>query len=137
MAIKKGFRIGGNAGVVDLLPGTKPIAVNDAQGSTASSTMIKVREAKMNVKGTVTVTFQLTNTEQGSAVQGRIYKNDIAFSPTYTTTTNAGTETFTVDVPVVAGDLIQLYVNRWTNSSGVTFQFFRIMSNVAQAEITL
>ena len=72
-------------------------------------------EWQINASGTIRVSYDILSTNQYSISTARIYKNGVTVG-TERTTTGLSWVTFTEDIAVNAGDLIQLYTK--TDSSG-------------------
>ena len=91
------------------------------EGSTASGSYVKVLEILSGGAGTATVAFDLLTTGAGTAF-GRIYVNG---TPTGTERSTASTTavTYTEDIAIVYGDLVQIYSKISGAGSAVTSRF--------------
>lgn len=87
----------------------------DTSGVSANgATYIKYKEFKMNMAGTIRVSFSLRMSNSGNTSYGQIYKNGVAIGVARSTTSTSDV-VFTEDFTVAKDDLIQLYC-RGTNS---------------------
>lgn len=92
--------------------GSKLEAHSLAQKINGTTTYTKVKEISVGKGGVVTVSFRLAASSSGNssyAALGIIYKNGVAVG-TQRSTTSASFVTYTEDITVNAGDLVQLYI---------------------------
>lgn len=92
--------------------GSKLEAQSLVQQINSKSTYAKVKEISVGKGGVVTVSFRLAASLSGSssfAAVGRIYVNGVAIG-TERTTTSASFVTYTENITINAGDLVQLYI---------------------------
>lgn len=95
---------------------------NDTERITTSTTYIKLKEIKVRWSGTYRIKFDLYNT--GGTGNAQLYKNGAAIGTERTAT---GTETtYSEDIALVVGDLIQVYVKYPTGGNDVRVNDFRI-----------
>jgi hypothetical protein len=92
----------------------------DNSKTTTSSTAIKLFEFKVPFNMTVRCSFRIV-ASSGGLVAGGIYKNGVSLSLAVGATDSGAF--YTADIPVVIGDLVQIYGNRTTGTC--------IISNVA------
>jgi len=91
----------------------------DTERSTASASYVKLKEFIVAATGIIRVKFDLKLTGTGGAntARGRIYKNDAAVG-TERSDTGGTYQTFTEDITVSGGDVIQLYAYHDGGTSG-------------------
>lgn len=92
--------------------GSKLEAQSIAQRTHYTTTYEKVKEISVGKGGVITVSFRLATAAPGSltyAAVGRIYVNGVAIG-TERTTTSSSFVTYTEDITINAGDLVQLYI---------------------------
>lgn len=92
-----------------------------------TTTYTKVKEVRVGDAGTITVDFTLKNTVFGGTQYGRIYKNGVAVG-TERSVGGTTTTTFSENITVAVGDLIQLY-SKYAGSSGGQLYDFKFKSN--------
>lgn len=80
----------------------------DTYSGNIATTYTKVRGIKMNLSGTVTISFDLKITPSGSTGYARIYKNDAAIG-TERSTASTSYVTFTESIAVECNDEISIY----------------------------
>ncbi len=88
----------------------------------------KVKEIQVNISGRVRVVFDLKHQYEKDVARGRIYINDIS-KGTERKTSSTSYTTYTEDINVVAGDLVQLYI--YTDIGRVYTKDFKICYSVA------
>lgn len=94
------------------------------QRSTTSRSYIKLKEIQVLKSGTVAVSFGLGLSGRTSQVRAKIYVNDIARGIERTVTYLDDDTTFTENIDVNAGDLVQLYAyNVAANGSARVWDF--------------
>jgi hypothetical protein len=77
---------------------------------TGDTTMTKVKEIQIKTPGTLSISFDIKNSNAGGATTGQVYKNGVALGTSQGVTgTTYTTYTETLG-PFTAGDLIQLYI---------------------------
>ena len=92
---------------ISFTAGTKLEALAASEVGFVSTTYIKKKEISVGTGGTITVSFRLKT--DGIGVYGQIYVNGVAVG-TVRTTTSTAYVTYTQNITVAAGDLVQLYV---------------------------
>lgn len=135
------FGVVGNVTKVAVAPGDEVFIVaplTDPSGygydTTTNTTLTKMRELRINVTGTVRISFRV-GTSGGTAVF-RIYKNGQPFG---TPRTHAGSSrtTYTEDLAVSAGDLIQFYLVSLTYSTAYLYHFHVCLADNPFADFIL
>ncbi len=96
---------------ISFTAGTKLEALAASEVGFVSTTYIKKKEISVGTGGTITVSFRLKSASAVTsyAAYGQIYVNGVAVG-TVRTTTSKTYVTYTQDITVAAGDLVQLYV---------------------------
>jgi hypothetical protein len=89
-------------------PGTVVVASSDAEAVSEGSTYQKFKEIVVPRAGTLTVSFDLGELT-GNSCKARIYVNGVAVGTERAVFSNVAYQTFTEDITVSAGDLVQLY----------------------------
>ena len=116
-------RIHDGAVTVDKLPnytsGSNLLALTNIEESTTGTSWSKLKEIRVKRSGVITVKFTLKTSNSNYASIGQIDVNDI-IAGTQRSTTSTSYITYTEDITVNAGDLIQLYLK----SSGATTQAY-------------
>lgn len=80
--------------------------------TTTSLSPIKKKEIRYNEEdGTITTSFQLMSPDSANAARGQIYINGVA-AGTRRSTDQPDYQTYTEDIAVETGDLVQLYIWR-------------------------
>jgi len=92
----------------DFTTGTYPMAESAGAVSSTNTTMEKYKEIYCPTAGTYSVSFDMKATNTGSSVTGRIYVDDVA-TGTNRTTNSISYVTYTQDITITAGQLIQVY----------------------------
>jgi hypothetical protein len=106
----------------------------DTERSHMGQTYTKLKEIVSNVTGTVRVSFDLKHSEaSGSAVYARIYVNGVSVG--IERSTSYGTyKTYTEDITIRKGDLIQLYAKD-TSDGYAIIRNFRVFYDVGNTPI--
>lgn len=104
-----------------------------------SATPTMIKEIKVRRDGIIRIKFDLKNNiTAGGADHGRIYINDVAVG-TSRSTGDSSYVTYSEDIEVVAGDLVQLYY--WNTNSNLTavrnFRFYYTIAELTTAETTV
>jgi len=110
--VKGGLNDGGS---LILTAGDNYFAGNTVISATTSSSYAKTKEVSINASGTIRVKFDMRT--NSTTAYGRIYKNGVAVG-VIRQTSSASYITYTEDIAVVAGDLIQIYA---MTASGTTY----------------
>ena len=97
-------------------------AANNVPAGTTSTSLTKVKEIVCPFDGVTSTQFDLVTDSGGNTATGRIYVNGVA---TGTTRTNSSTTpaSFTEDIAVKRGDLVQLYVSGSGGATGSVSNF--------------
>jgi hypothetical protein len=117
--------------LADFVTGSAILAKSDAQtnsGAVATPTMVK--EIMVPRPGTITVSFDLASTVGGVGsgnASGRIYVNGTAVGTSHTLGTGIGFTTFTQNITVAAGDLVQLFTWDATSINAAFSRNFRLL----------
>lgn len=94
----------------DFAAGSVLLAASNAEVGPFSTSLAKVKEISVPRGGTFTVSFDIAPGGGGNT-SGRIYVNGSAVGTLRTLGTDADYTTFTENITVSAGDLIQLYAS--------------------------
>ncbi len=98
--------------------GTLLVAKADAIKTVTSTSYIKVKEIYVPREGTITIKFDLIgDSSYGGTTYGRIYINGSASGTERSTSVHTSYTTYTENISVSSGDLVQLYMKR-SQSSG-------------------
>jgi len=137
LQVLKGYTVGTENGIVNGLASGDPvntffagntwIAASAVSGSQGGPTVPTKRgEIKVNKSGVIRVSFELAGQTTSSYAYGQIYKNGVAVGVQRSTNSPQPSYiTYTEDITVTEGDLIQLYV--WQSSSYYVYaQNFKI-----------
>ena len=89
---------------------------NDSEKTTTSTDYVKVKETIVGVGGRIRVKFDLKSTPDEDTAYARIYVNGVAVG-TQRTEQAGNYTTFSEDIDVDIGDLVQIYAK---NSAGLT-----------------
>ena len=113
---------------------TYTVLNNATEETTASTSYVKLKEILVTRDGIIDTSFQLKKTGAGSAF-GKIYLNG---SPVGTerNTTSTGYVTFTEDIAVSAGDLLQLYSKKSAAATSAEVSNFKIRDGQPYAELS-
>jgi hypothetical protein len=120
-----GFYTGGGSVLRPLLTAGDTLFYSGDDGGsaihyTSSTTDAKVREISISLAGTVRVSMRLKSNNSLGVAYGRIYKNGVAVG-TQRSVSGTTPTTFTEDIAVSVGDLIQVYC-RSNNASYLAMQ---------------
>lgn len=88
--------------------------------SASSQTFVRMKETLICVSGSIRISFDLRTAQPGTAY-GKIYINDIP-AGTERSQPDNGFNTYTEDLPVKYGDLVQIYGKHSTAASFVIIQ---------------
>lgn len=106
----------------------------DTERSYKGETYTKLKEIVSNVTGTVRVSFDLKHSsDNGPAVKARIYVNGVAVG-IERLTSYAPYKTYTEDITIRQGDLIQVYA-RGTSTQHAIIRNFRVFYDVRNTPI--
>jgi len=89
----------------------------------------KARELQFCASGTIRVSYDLSSSSSSTTVYGKIYINGVAVEGTEQPKLGTSPTTYTNDVSVADGDLVQLYVK---GSAGITIYVSNFRLQVAQ-----
>lgn len=100
-------------------------------GTYKSSSFMKVSEIQVAGTGTVTTSMTVATAAGSSTAYGRIYKNGVAVATVRSVA--SGSATFTENINVYAGDLIQAYGYGENTNTDNIFNISNLKIYVAQA----
>lgn len=105
-------------------PGSILVASSDAEVTETSTSFVKKKEIQVPLDGLITVSFDLNGSGGGSDAYGRIYINGTAAGTQRQV--NSGYSTYTENIQVNAGDLLQVYARHAGGTASV--RNFRLKS---------
>lgn len=109
---------------------------NDTYTQTTATSMKKVKETSItNMGGRIRVKFDLATNLVGNTAYGQIYKNGIAVG-TLRSTTSSSFTTYSEDITIAVGDLLQIYAHTSNGGQPVNVKNFRLYSTFAPAGAT-
>ena len=124
VAIPAGYYSGGIA-KLSVVAGDLVAYEDLANKNTYSTSMLKVKEVRIEVSGTYRITFDLSHNNTaayGINIQGQIYKNGSPFGSLYSISPSGsgdgygpGYSAYTQDLYFNAGELCQLYIRKASN----------------------
>ena len=138
--IKKDVNIFGVVGTLALVletsVGDTLVVAADTEGSTSSTTYVKVKEIELTgMQGALRVAFDLRSSIDGQSSYGQIYKNGVAIGTERLRSGNTYI-TYTEDFSGLAvGDKIQLYAKKGTSTCN--YRNFRLKALVPPYNILL
>jgi hypothetical protein len=102
----------------------------DIERNTVSGAYTKIKEVRIASAGGYRIKFALKSGTGGATSYGKIYKNGVAFGTERTTTSTTYT-TYSEDLTVSGGDLIQLYIhgNTVDTAYGKEFRAYSTVNN--------
>jgi len=95
---------------------------NGGGNSTVSTSLVKILEILCPFDGWTSTTFDLSTSNGGDTATGRIYVNGVAAGDNRTNTTTSPT-TWTNDIAVKRGDVVQIYASGSNGASSVVANF--------------
>lgn len=114
-----------NAKIRNAVTGTQVAAASDGEESSTATPIALIKEIYVPYGGTFSVYFELKSDTASFFADGRIYVNG-APAGTYRTTNSTVYVSYTEDIPVNPGDLVQLYTGRAGGSATSSVRNFRI-----------
>lgn len=115
--------------------GSKLEALSSAVASYQGTTPTKIKEISVAKSGVVTVSFSMASGGSSYTTYGRVYKNGVAAGTLRSTTSTAYT-TYSENINVNSGDLIQLYI--YASANYITFgKDFKILVANPASSITI
>ncbi|HEV7282291.1 MAG TPA: hypothetical protein VGN57_18965 [Pirellulaceae bacterium] len=117
--------------------GTAVLAQAAAAVTVQNTGYTKKKEIRVNMGGTIRVSFNLRVASALGTAKGRIYVNGVAVGTERTNSSTGGVD-YTEDITVVAGDLVQLYISDNMTNHLVTAESFTLLaSKVPSATVIL
>ena len=108
--------------------GTSLIAWSCLETQQSENSYAKAKEFLISVTGTVKTNFDLKNANNSSNTGGRIYVNGVAVGTDHTTTSSSYA-TKVDNIPVLAGDLLQLYAHDVSGYYGGFVRNFKVYAD--------
>jgi len=113
------FGVAGNLTPYSFTPGTFVLLSAPTARATSSTTYAKLKEFQVQKSGVIRVSFYLSSGSTGDDAYGRIFKNGVAFGTERFQTGLSGA-TYTEDITVAIGDIIQIYAHTGNGTMGIT-----------------
>lgn len=134
-AILAGYHNGsGKVSAITLTAGENYILRDQTSASVNTTSYSKVKEYQIGYSGVIRVVMGIYATGLSTDAFGRIYVNGVAVG-TERSTSSTTTVSFTEDIPISAGDLVQMYVKKAGTNSVAYSEFYLKIGNTPQVYV--